>query len=276
MDVSEFNAPAAAARLAGEMHVCALDVDHGLEKLRTTLRASLQGTGEQMISFAPSPQRADRLRVRHLASFRHVDHTTASRHSNRATGPNVDSPAHLELAAPPCPAGTVTYRCGRGPFGPWTRPHCWSTMKGVLNGRRSMTEHPNVRLIQHGYDEFAHGDLEALREFMAPDVVWHEPGRSPLAGDYKGPEGVLMLLGDLRARSDGTFTAARCASRASVEIVELPATGQRAVAIQEATGRRGDRALDMASAVEFEIHQGKITEVTVYHADTYHFDEFWS
>jgi ketosteroid isomerase-like protein len=130
-----------------------------------------------------------------------------------------------------------------------------------------MTEHPNARLIRHGYDAFAHGDLEALREFMAPDVVWHEPGRSPLAGDYKGPEGVLMLLGELRARSDGTFT---------VEIVDLLATGQRAVAIQEESARRGDRALDMASAVEFEIHQGKITEVTVYHADTYHFDEFWS
>jgi hypothetical protein len=32
----------------------------------------------------------------------------------------------------------------------------------------------------------------------------------------------------------------------------------------------------MASTVEFETHQGKITEVTVYQAETYHFDEFWS
>jgi uncharacterized protein len=130
-----------------------------------------------------------------------------------------------------------------------------------------MVEHPNAKLIQHGYDAFAHGDLEALREFMAHDVVWHEPGRGPLAGDHKGPEGVLALLGELRARSGGTF---------AIEIVDLLANAERAVAIQEETARRGDRALDMASAVEFEIHQGKITEVTVYHADTYHFDEFWS
>jgi uncharacterized protein len=120
-----------------------------------------------------------------------------------------------------------------------------------------MNEHPNAKLIRHGYDAFARGDLEALREFMAPDVVWHEPGRGPLAGDHKRPEGLLALLGDLRARSGGTFT---------IEIVE----------IQEETARRGDRTLDMASAVEFEIHQGKITEVSVYHSDTYHFDEFWS
>jgi ketosteroid isomerase-like protein len=130
-----------------------------------------------------------------------------------------------------------------------------------------MTEHPNAKLIRHGYDAFAHGDLEALREFMAPDVVWHEPGRGPLAGDHKGPEGVLALLGELRARSCGTF---------AIEIVDLLANAERAVAIQEETARRGDRALDMASAVEFEVHQGKITEVTVYHADTYHFDQFWA
>lgn len=130
-----------------------------------------------------------------------------------------------------------------------------------------MAEHPNTKLVRHGYAAFARGDLDALRESMADDVVWHEPGRGPLAGDHKGPEGVLALLADLRARSDGTF---------AVEIVDLLANPERAVAIQEETARRGDRALDMASTVEFEIHQGKITEVTVYHADTYHFDEFWS
>jgi ketosteroid isomerase-like protein len=130
-----------------------------------------------------------------------------------------------------------------------------------------MTEHPNAKLIRHGYDAFAHGDLEALPEFMAPDVVWHEPGRGPLAGDHKGPEGVLALLGELRARGGGTF---------AIEVVDLLANAERAVAIQAETARCGDRALDMASAVEFEIHQGKITEVTVYHADTYHFDQFWA
>jgi ketosteroid isomerase-like protein len=130
-----------------------------------------------------------------------------------------------------------------------------------------MNEHPNARLIRRGHESFARGDVEALREFMADDVVWHEPGRSILGGDYKGPDGVLDLLHKLQDRSHGTF---------KVEIVDLLANPERAIAIQEESARRGDRELDMASAVEFEIHQGKITEVTVYHADTYHFDEFWS
>lgn len=130
-----------------------------------------------------------------------------------------------------------------------------------------MKEHPNVRLIRRGYDSFAAGDLEALREFMVDTVVWHEPGRSPLGGDYKGPEGVLTFLSKLQDLSDGTFT---------MEVVDVLATPERVVAIQEETARRAGRELDMSSAVEFEIHRGKITEVTVYHDDTYHFDEFWS
>ena len=130
-----------------------------------------------------------------------------------------------------------------------------------------MIEHANAKLIRRGHESFAKGDLEALREWMADDVVWHEPGRSPLAGDYKGPEGVIELLRKLRDRSDDTFT---------VELVDVLANAERAVAIQEETARRGDRELDMASAVEFEIHRGKITEVTVYHSDTYHFDDFWA
>jgi hypothetical protein len=77
----------------------------------------------------------------------------------------------------------------------------------------------------------------------------------------------VALLAELRARSCGTF---------AIEIVDLLANAERAVAIQEETARRGDRAPDIASAVEFEIRQGKITEVTGYHADTYHFDQFWS
>ncbi len=130
-----------------------------------------------------------------------------------------------------------------------------------------MTEHPNVRLVRRGFESFAKGDLEALRELMSDDVVWHEPGRSPLGGDYKGPTGVLELLRKLRERSEGSF---------AVNIVEVFGSSERAVVIQEEVARRGGNVLDMASVVEFEIHQGKISEVTVYHEDTYHFDEFWS
>ena len=40
-------------------------------------------------------------------------------------------------------------------------------------------------------------------------------------------------------------------------------------------GRTRRKALDVIAAVDFEIHSGKITEVTVYQNDAYAFDEFW-
>jgi uncharacterized protein len=134
-------------------------------------------------------------------------------------------------------------------------------------GSSDMNEHPNTKLIRRGYQAFASGDLESLGELTDPGVVWHEPGRSPLGGDYAGRDGVLELLGKFGDLSDGTF---------SFDLVEVLATADRAVALHELTARRGDRVLDMASAVEFEIHGGRITEVTVYHDDTYSFDAFWS
>lgn len=130
-----------------------------------------------------------------------------------------------------------------------------------------MKEHPNTRLVRRGYEAFAGGDVEALRELLHPEVVWHEPGRSPLGGDFVGHDGVLELLGRFGELSGGTF---------SFNLVDVLATPERAVALHELTARRGDRVLDMASAVEFEIHQGSITEVTVYHDDTHQFDEFWA
>lgn len=130
-----------------------------------------------------------------------------------------------------------------------------------------MEEHPNAKLIRHAYDLFRRADLDLLHVAVADDVVWHQPGRSPLAGDYKGPTEILGFLRSLERLSDGTFAA---------EIVSVLADCERAVVLQEETARRGGDVYEAIAALEFEIHHGKITEVTVYHGDTYRFDEFWS
>ena len=46
--------------------------------------------------------------------------------------------------------------------------------------------HPNEDLIRRGYDAFSRGDMDTLRELFHPDIVWHAPGRSQLAGDPPG------------------------------------------------------------------------------------------
>ena len=44
--------------------------------------------------------------------------------------------------------------------------------------------HPNEDLIRQGYDAFSSGDMDTLRVLFHPDIVWHAPGRSQLAGDH--------------------------------------------------------------------------------------------
>jgi hypothetical protein len=68
-----------------------------------------------------------------------------------------------------------------------------------------MIEDAYTSLVRRTYQDFESGDLDLLGVVMAEDVVWHEPGRSSLAGHYKSPEAVLGFLGELRARSGGTF-----------------------------------------------------------------------
>jgi hypothetical protein len=129
-----------------------------------------------------------------------------------------------------------------------------------------MPEDAYESLIRRAYEDFESGDLDLLGVVMWHDVVWHEPGRSSLAGDYKGPEAVLGFLGQLKVRSGGTF---------KIEILDVLSEPERAVVFQRETATRNGDTLDVIAALEFEIHNGKITEVTVYQADMYQFDEFW-
>ena len=129
-----------------------------------------------------------------------------------------------------------------------------------------MVENAYESVIRRVYQDFESGDLDLLGTVMAQDVVWHEPGRSSLAGDYKGPEAVLGFLRELKEQSGGTF---------NIEILEVVSQPERAVVFQRETAKRGGNVLDVIAAVDFEIHHSKITEATVYQADTYQFDEFW-
>lgn len=129
-----------------------------------------------------------------------------------------------------------------------------------------MHEHPNATLVRKGYDAFNRAEVEAIREVLADHVVWHEPGRSVLAGDYKGVDEVLGFLRRLHDLSGGTLRT---------ELVELLVDPERVTAFQRLTGERGGKFLDTLDVVDFEIHHGRVTEVSVYQSDTYAFDAFW-
>jgi hypothetical protein len=67
--------------------------------------------------------------------------------------------------------------------------------------------HPNEELARRGYEAFNNADVETLREVFADTTIFHEPGRSPISGDYEGLDQVLGFFGTLIELSGGAFRA---------------------------------------------------------------------
>jgi ketosteroid isomerase-like protein len=95
--------------------------------------------------------------------------------------------------------------------------------------------HPNEELVRKGYDAFASGDMDTLRELFDPEIVWHFPGRSPLAGDHRGPDAVLGFFGRTMELTTGTFRA---------ELHDVVADDRHTVRMHLATGEREGRTLE--------------------------------
>lgn len=129
-----------------------------------------------------------------------------------------------------------------------------------------MNDHPNTILMKRAYDAFAAGDLATLRELMADDAVWHQPGHSSLAGDYAGREAILDFFGEVFTNSNGTFKA---------EPLDILADDERAMALQRATAQRDGHSLDAREVVVSEIRDGKVVSTQVFASDTAQEDTFW-
>jgi hypothetical protein len=46
--------------------------------------------------------------------------------------------------------------------------------------------HPDEELVRRGYEAFNTADVETLRQVFADTTIFHEPGHSPISGDYQG------------------------------------------------------------------------------------------
>ena len=80
--------------------------------------------------------------------------------------------------------------CFEGVGCPRTRDAPLST----IGGNEPMA-HPNEELLRRAYEAFAKGDLGTVMSIFDDDIVWHEPGRNPLSGDFKGHQQVQELFG---------------------------------------------------------------------------------
>ncbi len=85
-----------------------------------------------------------------------------------------------------------------------------------------MADHPNAQLVRKGYEAFSKGDMETVDQLFADDIVWHEGGRNPLAGEYKGKDQAFALLGKLFELTEGTL---------KIDVHDVIANDEHAVAL---------------------------------------------
>jgi ketosteroid isomerase-like protein len=109
----------------------------------------------------------------------------------------------------------------------------------------------NADRIRRGYKAFNTGDIPALIDLFAEDIVWHFPGTSKLAGDHVGRDAVLTALGAYGSASDGTLQA---------NPVDVMASDSNVTGWANDTATAGGRTLDINSIVIFTMRDGMVTE----------------
>jgi ketosteroid isomerase-like protein len=125
----------------------------------------------------------------------------------------------------------------------------------------------DVDVVRRLYQAFADRDLAAAEACFAPDVLWHLPGTSPIAGDHRGwaqiRDNFMAKLGPL---SGDTFRA---------ELVDV-AVGERfVIALQHATASHRGKWLDITACQLMTVRDGLIHEVRGHYSDQEALDGFW-
>ena len=60
-----------------------------------------------------------------------------------------------------------------------------------------MSHDENLALAHRAWDAVASGDIEALQQVWADDIVWHVTGKNPWTGTHVGREAICEYLADV-------------------------------------------------------------------------------
>ncbi|MGH2930796.1 MAG: nuclear transport factor 2 family protein, partial [Solirubrobacteraceae bacterium] len=102
---------------------------------------------------------------------------------------------------------------------------------------------------------------------IAADVVWRFAGRGPVSGEHRGIDAVLGAFAEIAQRSGGTFR---------VELHDVLANDEHAVALVERTARHNGRELRSRGADVFHIRGGQVVEYWDCPTDAHAEEEFWA
>jgi uncharacterized protein len=127
--------------------------------------------------------------------------------------------------------------------------------------------HANVERIRDVFRAFAERDGITVGRLLGDDAVWRVPGRSSMAGEYRGRHEIFAFLRRTGELTNGTYRADLKGVWGGDGIV---------AALYRATGSRGGRELDIDQVLVFRFDGDELREVLAVPSDPEAFDAFWS
>jgi YbgC/YbaW family acyl-CoA thioester hydrolase len=111
------------------------------------------------------------------------------------------------------------------------------------------------------------GDIEPVERLLAENVVWHVPGTSPIAGDYRGRDAVTAYFRLRRELAGGSIAIAKGAEAHHEEALVQLADGQ---------AQLGGRDVEWRTAGVYRVADGRIAEAWLVPLELEQFDHAWS
>jgi ketosteroid isomerase-like protein len=116
-------------------------------------------------------------------------------------------------------------------------------------------------------EALAKRDMDAFFGYQTDDVVLHFPGRGPMAGDYRGRDGIAQLFQQQMQVLD---------SPPEIETHDVLANDDHAVVLNTVRATRGGRASEQQQVVVMHFRGGKIAETWLQFSDQQGMDEMAS
>ena len=127
--------------------------------------------------------------------------------------------------------------------------------------------HVNEEIARKATQALSKGDMQTFIGLHNDDVVLHFPGRGPLAGDYKGKDGLVRLFQKQMEMLD---------SPPQIENHDILASDDHVAALVTVRAERDDRRAEWKSIDLFHVRDGRLSEHWVHEVDQGAVDRFFA
>jgi ketosteroid isomerase-like protein len=127
--------------------------------------------------------------------------------------------------------------------------------------------HPNEEVARGATEALSKRDMEGFLGYHADDVVLHFPGRGPMAGDYRGKDGVAQLFQRQMEFLDVP---------PEIENHDILANDDHAVVLNTVRASRGGNSLEQNQVVVMHVRDSKIAEIWLQFSEQQAMDEMAS